>query len=399
MTITPPVGSITRTYKPSDWNLWTFVPQANSFVLDFSQLDGTDTLGTSIGSMTQSTAEIVNFTLTEGNQTSNGIFNDITPTTLQISIRFKDFTVADMDSFLIGQRVWLTIDNDGVTNRSLIGYQNMYFDGYIADSSTQADPESDFITMHLDCVSNTQKDLSTLVTIVRDSALEMGDQINDAAATFGIKCSLRNSMTLGGVRYHFAPGTLTRTMGDWLHNYHVAHQRLVYDKVEYNLTISDWDTKIQEISTILVDNATLTDDEITACTLGWVGADSPTAVDLTLYKDNTQYQYGTTNNNFIGSYTFSDTIDVKDTTELSGVGSTMLGINKTYGVTTLSTETATIYQPISFYSGLIYNISNIGDLITVTLDKYGISKQMLVTGRTFEVDQNNWITTYQVRNN
>lgn len=399
MTITPPVGSVTRTYHPSDWNLWTFVPQANSFVLDFSVLDGTDTLGTSAGAMTQSTAAIERFTLTEGTQTANGIFNDLTPNTLSISLRFKDFTVAEMDNYLIGQRVWLTLDNDGATNNPLIGYQNIYFDGYINSSNTTADPESDFITLDLECVSNSQKDSATLVTIVRDNTQEMGSQINNAVTTYGIKTYLRGSMTLGGARYHFANGTRTTTLGDWLRNYHVAHQRLVYDSVGYNLTISDYDASWREISNIINDTATLTDAEITGCELGWIGADSPTSVDLTLYSDNSQYQYGTTNNNFIGSFNYTDTIDVKDSTELAAVGQTMLNIPKSYGITSLSTQTACIYQPITFSSGLLFNISNIGDVMTITLDKYGINKQMLVTGRTFEVDTTNWITTYQVRNN
>lgn len=398
MTITPPVGSITRTYHPTDWNLWTFVPQAGTFVLDFSLLDGPDVLGTSSGAMTQSTGAIERFTLTEGTPTINGIFNDITPNTLSISLQFKDFTVSEMNNYLIGQRVWLTLDNDGVTDNPLIGYQNLYFDGYINSSSTTADPESDFITLNLECLSNSQKDLATLVTIVRDNTQEMGDQINDAANTYSIKTYLRGSMTLGGARYHFANGTRTTTLGDWLRNYHVAHQRLVYESVWYNYTFADYDASWREISNIIDDTATITDEEIISCELGWVGADSPTSVDLTLYSDNSQYQYGTTNNNFIGSFNYTDTVDVKDIGELSVVGQSMLNIPKTYGITSLSTLTGCIYQPITFSSGNLFNISNIGDIMTITLDKYGINKQMLVTGRTFEVDTTNWITTYQVRN-
>jgi hypothetical protein len=77
----------TQTYETTDWQIWTYVPVAGSFVLDFSKLNGSDTLGATEGSIQVQDVEITSLTINEGSPVSQGIFTEITPASMSCNDR------------------------------------------------------------------------------------------------------------------------------------------------------------------------------------------------------------------------------------------------------------------------------------------------------------------------
>lgn len=400
----------TRTYLPTDWQLWNFVTTAGTFVLDFSELDGTDVLGTSVGTMTVSTDELTGFEITQGGTPTQGIFNDFTPIILNATLRFKDFTPAVANRYLVNTPIWLSLKNEQTVDDPTLGKRTLWFKGFIDSFTSESSPDSEFTTVSITATSKGAVELNQLITITQSSSSEMGAQIYSAALSQGITLGITKDLLSAGT-YQF-PTVATpqvRMLGEWLDNFSIAYSRQLYESmIALPADASGVVTYSQEIRnqpTFFSSNATFTDDEISNITFDWIGAESPTAVDLTLYSNSaTLYQYGNTNSQ-IGGSVYTATIDVANLTQLTAIGQAKLFHNKKYLPATITVKTAETNQTISFkeeVSGATsswVNVDNFGlmaDNITIDSTTFGVNEEMRVVGRTITVTPDIWTTTYNL---
>lgn len=400
----------TRTYLSTDWQVWTQINPTGSFVLDFSVLDGTDVLASTGGTMTVSTDKITNITISEGQPTYQGIFNDLVPRTLTLSLLIKDFTPSVANKYLVNTPIWVTLKNEQTLSDSRFGKTSPQFIGTISSFVAEPATDSQFTSVTVTAISQTTTDLNQLVTIQQSSSTEMG-----AAIYYG---ALNSGITIGITKNLLAPGTYqfptiatpqTRNLGTWLDNFRVAYDHQLYEAFALTsvngsgeITV---DQQIRNEPSIFTTQATFTDSNILDMQFDWVGSGSPTGVNLTLYSDSTvSYQYGNTGSQ-IGANVYNYDLDVANLSQLASSGQNKLFHTSKYLPITVRTKTAQPFQPITFQEGINafgsywVNVANMGvmaDNIAINSTKFGINETMRVVGKTQEINPDGWFTTYNL---
>jgi hypothetical protein len=395
------MATISRTYNASDWSIWTYVPEPGSFVLDFSQLNGSDVLGTTGGSMQILDTDISSVTLTSGSEVDQGIFLPITPMIMQASLSVKNFTATDANKFYVGTDIWLTLDNESGYSEPNFDLTTPFFIGRIRDFSVDVMPGEDFSIVNLSCSSDLEDDLNTLVPVTTDTVTSKSLAVVNAASTAGIRLSPINFQSSAYSIYNFATSRReVKSYGDWLQDIYTCDMTMGFDSVTPVSGSWLWGANAA-LSTVGTPVKTFGDVDVSNVVFGWSGVGSPTGVNLTNYFNSELiYQFGGSSDS--QNFTYSATIDVKDITQMSAVGQKMLSMNKAFRPVEVATETARTYQQITFddrYGVFFYptNLAQVGDTVAIDLPNQGFSNvPMLVTGRTIEITPDTWTTTYNL---
>jgi hypothetical protein len=395
------MATTSRTYNASDWSIWTYVPEPGAFLLDFSQLNGPDVLGTTGGSMQILDADISSVTLISGSEVDQGIFLPITPMIMQASLSVKNFTATDANKFYVGTDIWLTLDNESGYSEPNFGLTTPFFIGRIRDFNVDVRPGEDFATINLSCSSDLEDDLNTLVPVFTTTTLSKTLQVINYASEAGIRLSPINFQSSAYSIYNFATTrTEVKSYGDWLQDIYTCDMTMGYDSVTPEIGPWLWGANAA-LSTVGTPVKTFGDEDISDVVFGWSGVGSPTGVNLTNYfNSDLVYQFGGSSNS--QNFTYSATIDVKDINEMSAVGKKMLSMNKAFRPIEVATETARTYQQITFDDryGVFYyptNLAQVGDTVAIDLPDQGFSNvPMLVTGRIMEITPDTWTTTYNL---
>jgi hypothetical protein len=410
----------TRTYKTTDWSVWTFVPEADSFVLDFSQLDGTDVLGLTSGSMQQLDIPISAISLSEGGQPGNSILPTVQPQSLDVSLSIKDFTRSDTQKFYVGKPIWLTLTNAQTIGATTYGFETPWFVGVIRDFQVTLDPSSDFADINIQATSNATDWLNYQLSLTKNTTDGKDVVFNYAMAADPDAPLL--SWGYGPPDYPESPynyantATEIKTMGEWIDDAINSDQPIYRDQFFIATSASPgYVTYLPEFKgKCYTQDFSLTFDSSTINSIeyGWDSNDAPTAVSLTLANDS-EIVYNTQKpaQDSLGSVNFSTSIDVKNLTQLSLIGQKLIGQNKSYAVVSFTDVLAQdnldlVYRDIRDFGGAgtdyaawlyPYQLANIGEVITIDLPDYGFEpQQSVVVGRTIEVTYTNVLVTYQL---
>lgn len=419
----------TRIYKSTDWSLSTYVPEPGSFVLNFSQLNGPDVLGTTGGTLGAIQAEIASISLTEGAEISEGLFHTISPAMMNAELIIENFTAADSNRFVIGTECALGLTN--ATNTSTFSYFGLnvkaenytnFFQGFIESFSVQLDPGTNFATISISAISKISKDLNTLIGVEKNTISRKGELIK--AANPNLLWDYDNDFWSFGVT-EFEE----KSLGDFLTDFVLCENALARDSCLINNTGgigNDSGTYVlipffQQFLDITSENETQTpvidfdETNLSMISMDWSGADSPTGVALSLYS-NSEITYNFGEPNSPGAFVYSATPDVKNLEQMQYIGNSMLDFRKEFAPITISTETARTYQDLvfklsepiffglpgvptletSFYLKPKY-LAEVLETISVTNTQLGYTDlPMIVTGRTIEITPDNWTTTYNL---
>ena len=409
----------TQTYSVDDWQLWTYVPVAGRFVLDFSKLNGADTLGSVDGSMQIQDAQIASVSVYEGSGINQGIFTEPQPASMNCSIIVQNFTSTVSKNYYLGAPIWLTLKNAETYNDSVFLKNTPIFMGRIRSFNVQLQPGSNIATITLEATSETQDDLNVLLTILKDNIVYKTVAISDAATANDIPNLFKSS------NLHFGGTALgayeTKTYGEYVRDMVLGDLYVCRDDVtpteviwgatsrtyKYNTGIKTTDNKIDALPLYTFDK-----DNISNLVLDWDGLSAPTGVSLTSYFDpSVIYQYGISAASSSGANNFSATLDVKDIGELTSVGQLMVFYNKTFAPISFTTTVAQNYQNVTCREDTIVDtgltnrsawlypekLLRIGDVAQVNMPTYGFTNyQALVVGRTIEISNEYVQTTYNL---
>jgi hypothetical protein len=414
--------SRSQTYSINDWELWTYVPLAGSFVLDFSNLnDAGAKLGATDGSMQIQNAEINSINIREGAPLNQGIFTEAIPATMTLSMIVKNFTSAVSRNYYIGTPIWITLKNAETYNDSVYGKNTPMFIGRIRSFNVQLAPNTNIATVTIEATSQTQDDLNVLLTILKDNIIQKTTAIASFADAVGIPNQFKESF------YHFGGTAVganeTKTYGEWvadmiLCDLYVARDDVTPTEVSWGATSRTYKYNTG-IKTTTFNKASLpvgyTFDEntITDLVLDWDGLGAPTGVTLTnYYNQNIVYQYGVNSGTASGAANnFSAIVDLKDIGEMTSFGQLAVFYNKTFAPINITTLTAQNFQNITFREDTIYDsgmtprsawlyperLLRIGDLAQINMPTYGFTNhQAIVVGRNIEVSNDFIQTTYNL---
>lgn len=411
----------TQTYLTEDWKIWTYVPESNSFVLDFSKLNGTDTLGYANGSMVVSDSQVTGINLNEGGVVTSAIFTDVAPASISISLIIKNFSSYMARNYLVGTAIWVTYKNAEDIPDNNFSLNTPIFIGRIRSFNVDIQPGSDFASVTIEATSDTEDDLNVLMSILKDNIVYKTEAIAASATTLGIDTSFYPStLHFGGT----AVGVYeTKTYGEWLADLVLCNLDVVRDDVtatgvfytsltrQYNYSNGIKTTTSN--GSAITSKATFDENIITDVELNWDGAGAPTGVTLTNDYNNTiVYQYGSTSSSSTGgAFNFAATVDVKDITEMTSVGQRMISYGREFAPVSVAVKLATNYQDIDFANeylldqGSTYreawlypaNLLRIGDVAEITVSAYGFTDyRAIITGRTITVTPDDWTVTYNL---
>ena len=403
-----------KLYKSSDWKLWTYQPQPGSFVLDFSQLDGSDVLGDGSDGVVVSSYDVSELSISSGGQIESGVIHPLSPTTATVTVNVKDFTTDVMNDFYVGTTIFLSVE-------SPTPFANPYaymFTGVIDSANVLVIPGEDFSTITIQARSYSSLQLNTDVGLTKNESTNKSELISTAAATVGTIVYLDTSA------YNFK-GTAreSKSLGDWLTDLALCDFMQMRDTYlpayvyQFDLSPSTWlvvwdrNMRFRITKNTSTSVGTLTDADITDIQLDWSGAGSPTGVTLTNYTDSELvYQYGSTSADAGGAVSYSATVDVKDLTQMTAIGQQLLAMNKAFKPIQITTTTATnnqslIWKDITLDSDFgevtfFYSpdkLYDIGETITIDLPEFGVDEvDMIIIGREINVTPDNWTTTYNL---
>lgn len=409
-----------RTYKTTDWKIWVYKPVANRFILDISLLDDTSTpLSGSSGAMGVLDADIGGITINQGGPTTQGVFSTLVPTTAQVQMIMRNFTLADSQNLIVGTPIWITLKNEQDYPDSTWGYERPYFYGFIREVNVSIEPGSDFASISLSASSKTENDLNTQLSITKSSATPKFDIIKTAAAAKNISLYGTNDY------YHFA-GTATelKSFGDWLQDVTLEGSPILADNIDaptvqyfipggttYLNVDYTFGFSLISSNSFTTGGFAITDSDIYQTELGWSGADAPTGVSLTNYT-NSAIVYQTAFEGNLGTSNFTGTLDVLDATEMEQAGMRILSMRKKYMPVSISVEVARDNQQIEYASRSIWNPPNgtytncyldpkfvfqHGWGISLTMTDFGVTNmKSRVVGATMEITPDNWTITYDL---
>jgi hypothetical protein len=388
----------TRIYKPTDWQIWTYVPEPGSFVLDFSQLNGPHVLGTVGGSLEILDAEIGSLSIVDGGEVSQGFLSELSPTQMQATLSIKDFTAADANSFFLGTDVVVTYKNESDINDAVYGYNTPVFIGRLRSFQVQVMPNADFSEISLSASSKTEDDVNILMGIQKNTIENKENLISDAAALLGV------SITTPGSLYNFSNSKYeVKTIGEWFTDLQLGNMNVVCDLLSRNSGTGVWNKFIFGLPA-QIDTPEYVFDEssISDVIFDWSGAGAPTGVSLTNSGiADLVYQFGITNQESNGIFNYSATLDLKNITQMTEVGQKMISMHKAFRPVSITTLTAYTNQEITFsdLNSHLYpsNLVDITRTISIDLPSKGFDEvPMIVTGRTLEITPDTWITTYNL---
>jgi hypothetical protein len=404
------MADVTKTYLTEDWKIWTYKPVDDRFVLDLDKLNDADhPLSATEGTIAKIDALIAGITINEGGQIEQGIFSSLEPASMTVEMSIKNFVTDDARKFFIGSEIWATHANGATVSNTYngLGKNSIYFMGRIRSFNVDIQPGADFSTVSIFATSRTEDDVNTLITITKDTTSQKKNLITDAAYNqAGI------SLTATALDYNFAnTATETKSFGEWVTDLNICDLDVIYDQ-PYADPSQAANNTVWRQRVIAKENFWagiywgFSNDDIIDAQLDYSGASAPTGVTLTNYANNALvYQYGTGATSGTGSFNYSNTIDVKDITQMQTIGQKMISMTQSFRPISITTKTATNYQDITYRefdqlsnSRWFYpvNLVNVGSVNIISFNNLSENVTCIVTGRTLEITPDDWTTTYQL---
>lgn len=399
--------TISRTYKPSDWSIWTYNPVANKFTLDFSQLDdATKPLSATDGTITKMDARISDLSINDGSSVDGSIFAQSTPSTATVSIEVKDFTKSQANNFLAGTDIWITVKNaesvDNIWNN--LGKNTPLFMGRIESFSVDVQPGTNISAISISANSYSFDDYNTLLAINTSAGLDKNVAISTAASNIGIWSSL---LYADGM---YPRGNVVKTYGEWIAEMFATEIRIPADYTDQRVITGPSATRSITYSPGIRDviattaSSSFDDSEIVAATIDWSNSVAPTSVTLTNEGNSSLiWQIGS---QYPGGSTYSANVDVVDTTIMNAKAVRMINYKKNFVPTKITVLLANSNQSLNWvdttdktFSTWLYpeKLRRIGEKVTVTLADQGFTAEtVFITGRSIAVNYDSWTVTYDL---
>lgn len=393
------MATTTRTYKTSDWKIWTYVPVAGKFRLDFSTLDGSDVLSSTIGSMGQITDPITSIEISDGGQLSNGSLLPATPSTAVISFELLNFTKNSVKEYYNGKRIIIT--QPSTQTNIDYGTNAVMFEGIITDCQVNLDTQSNIAIVTISCDSLWTALLNQQQAITKNTTDLKGTywfvNVWAEGATGGQYSVLGGS----GVTYtsHYGTtGNVTDTLGNFLDDFLTSDTLFAAPTLT---TATNYFTSIfrfYRVSDLTTTGyITIPGTNIYGIGIANNPADIPSNYSLTS-SAGASYNSNSPVYNILGAgNNYSIGVDVLNSNELQTIADRMSLITTGLSPVQVSVLVARNNQTISYDIVPTY-LQDCGKAIKADLSAWGFSstETMYVTGRTITVTPDDFTVSYTV---
>jgi hypothetical protein len=350
------VASVSRTYLPTDWKVWTYAPVAGKFRLNFSTLGGSDVLGGSsdTGSIQVLDLEISTIEMQDGQQPDQSVFGSFVPGTLAVSAQLLTYDETLVRELYNGKLIFLTLENEAVNVHPTFGNNTVFFIGQIDSLDITVDPVNVVTNLTFTAVDVASAAMNFPITVTTNvsKAYNVSNSIATAVARGEMSQYIDATGLLGVLGATFENiATVTKTMGEWMADYVAGEVAILYPTFDFYYDGSNWVLRrALSGSTIAATSTVGTEAFLDRNTAGLVvnqdGANVPTAFDIS--NSTASYSFGTTTaNTFSNPAIYSATIDVP-TAFLPTIANKILEYTQKIQPTQITIQTATTNQAIVF---------------------------------------------------
>lgn len=399
-----------RTYLPTDWQVWVYTPVAGKFRLDFSTLNGSDVLGGSsdLGSIQVLDLNINSIQLDDGQIPDQGVFFNFTPATMSLSAQLMNWSDTIVKELYNGKQIFLTLKNEASTNHSTFGKNTVFFIGQIDFLDITVDPINLVTNLVITATDVSGAAINTPIAVTKGVskgyAIEQGflaaqttGQISpyldfDLFAILGTSWEFGGtySTTFGELMTEYIQGEVAEA-GGFFYQYKSGPTVYIIRNI-YGRTIS--------ANSLL--GRLIPDDITTNIVFSQDGANAPTAYDLS--NSSATYSYGTVSASILGNPTiYTATMDVP-TAALETIADKISEFTQKIQPTEVTVRTAISYQEIVFDNpaggGSEYfypvNFYFNGEEVKTTPAFTGGTYYHTIVGTSHTITPDDWQTTYQL---
>ena len=395
-----------RTYLPTDWQLWTYTPVAGKFRLDFSTLGGSDVLGgsTDTGSIQPLALRIGSIELTDGSRPDQSIFSSFAPGTMSISAQLLTWSASLVGELYNGKQVYLTLKNEATNNEPTFGKNTIFFMGVIDGLDIQVDPINSITNLTI-----TASDISSTVMNLPLSFAKtnIGKDIDVMGAFLEAKNNnlvnpYLNVSLSGMLSTYEATGTIIATFGDLVQDF-INSDVAIYTPYYFQYYSGGYQLLRQMLATTV--STTFTDGELipeaitSNIAIGQDGGNVPQSFDLSNstgnYKSGVSWASASSN-----PVVYSATIDVP-TEFLPTIAAKILSYTQKIQPVEVTVRSAQPFQTIVFdndegdYIWPLYFWRN-GQRVKTTPTYTGGTNYHIVVGTSHSITPDEWTTTYQL---
>ena len=399
-----------RTYLPTDWQVWTYTPVAGKFRLDFSVLNGTDVLGAvgNVGSLQVLDLAITNIQIDDGQRPEQGVFFTFAPATMSLSAQIVDWSDALVKELYNGKQIFLTLKNEASTNHSTFGKNTVFFIGQIDNLDINVDPINLVTNLTISATDVSGAAVNVPITVTKSVSKGVAIEAGFVAAQTAGQISQYLDFDLFailGTSWEFG-GTYTTTFGELMTEYiqgevaeaggffyqYKSGPTVYLNRSLYGRTVS----ANSELGRLIPDDIT------TNIIFGQDGANLPTAFDLS--NSSASYSYGTVSASILGNPTiYTATMDVP-TLALETIADKISEYTQKIQPTEVTVRTARSYQEIVFDNpaggGSEYfypvNFYFNAEEVKTTPAFTGGTYYHTIVGTSHTITPDDWQTTYQL---
>lgn len=399
-----------RTYLPTDWQLWTYTPVSGKFRLDFSALNGSDVLGgaTDLGSIAVFPLDIASIQLDDGQRPEQGVFFSFAPATLAISAQLDTWSENTIKELYNGKQVFLTLKNEGTNSHPIFGKNTVYFVGQIDSLTVDVDPINKVTNLQITAIDLAGSAVNTPIlvsrTVTKGAAIQLGleqaqrDGLLSSYFLFSLTSFLGTtwetagtySTTFGALMDEYVSAEVARLMNYTIQSYTAGN--VGFYRVIYGLTINANPLTGNLIPDSIITNISIQQDS----------PNTPTAYDLS--NSTATYSYGTVSASLLSNPTvYSASLDVP-TASLQVIANTISQFKQKIQPVEVTVRTAQTYQTINFDNSIpgindyfypqnhYFNGNDVKTMPAFTGGTYYHS----IVGTSHTITPDDWQTTYQL---
>lgn len=320
----------TKVYKTSDWKVWTQTPATGAFVLDVSQLDGPDVLGSSASAPYRMLdVEIASISIQEG-CTMEWLDSEIQFPTASVSFLYKEFDLQIRKELFLGKRIAITLENAQTTADLNWGFNTPIFLGLIDDVSITVLPGQDLVDVSLNASTYNGQYLNFQYPLPKSIGANKASLLAAYLSSPSFRLYLSGDYTYGKTE------TVEDTVGSYLKDLAQTNTRAPSYGFEITYGSSGGLTNYLYINYLGIgadgitpktygqtyDSSLMYDIQ-----LGWNGLNAPTSIELTKSTDTSVvYKYADdtgTNQTF-----FNASLDVYDLAQLTSIGQKLISLKR-----------------------------------------------------------------------
>jgi hypothetical protein len=406
------MGTRSRTYLASDWQIWLYKPVAGKFRLDFSALNGSDVLGAvgDTGSFAVMPFDITGIQIDDGQRPEQGVFFTIPISTMSFSAQLDAWSEDTAKELYNGKKIFVTLKNENSLSDPIFGKNTVFFMGQIDSLNIEVDPINRVTNLTVTATDFFNAAMNTPMRMTKSTVSPKSFILDETFLLLsfnGLVNPYVGFLFLSDIGSTYeTSATETKALGEWLNDYIDSEVAYIVANSRNYKSGPDWFlTRYIELRTIKAlsgTGRTIPESVITGLVIAEDGANSPTSFELS--NSSTSYSYGISSQSVVSNPNiYSQSFDVASA-YLKPIADKITEFVQALQPIQVTVKTAQTYQTLVFDNTEPYFAHNDysypvnfwinGEEVKTSPSFTGKTYNHMITGTSHTITPDDWQTTY-----